>query len=101
MLNKYLRIFGYSAVIVLMILLSIGTIFRYLADMNFDKARKLATSYGRIEASLTDREEVRKFKAPAMAEIDYYYKKAIGYNFLERNNYARRLNSIYLKELLK
>lgn len=86
---------------VFVIICGVLTVFRYLSDMNFDKARKLATSYGGIEASLTDREEIRKFKAPAMAEIDYYYKKAIGYNILERENYARRLNSIYLKELLK
>lgn len=101
MQNKYLNIFFYSCIIVLMIMLSISCIFRYLADMNFDKARKLSTTHGRTETSMTSWEEIRKFKPYAMADIRYYYNKAVSYNILERKNYAQIINKFYIKEMFK
>lgn len=101
MLNKYLKTLGYSIIIVLMIALGVGCIFRYCADINFDKARKLSSVRGRTESKMTSQEEIKKFKSYALADITYYYNKAVGYNFLEKENYARRINSTYLKELLK
>jgi hypothetical protein len=74
---------------------------RYLADMNFDKARKLSTTHGKTEASLTSWEEIRKFKPYAMADIEHYYTKAINYNPLERENYMQIINKFYIKEMFK
>ncbi len=84
-----------------MILLSIGSIFRYLADMNFDKARKLSSTHGRMEASMTSWEDIQRFKPYAMADIDFYYRKAISYNPLERDNYAQKINEFYIREMFK
>ncbi len=101
MQNKVTNIIFYSFVIVFVIFLGIGTVFRYCADMNFDIARKLSSQYGKTESELTSWEEIRKLKAVSSANIDYYYARAVSYNILEKGNYARMINSMYLKELIK
>ncbi len=101
MKNKYLNTLFYSLIIVFVIFLGIGTVFRYLSDLNFDKARKLSTLHGRTEASLTSWEEIKKFKPYALADINYYYNKAVKYNILEKQNYSQIVNGMYLDELLK
>ncbi len=101
MQNKYINTIFYSLIIVFVILLCIGSIMRYIADLNFDKARKLATSYGRAEAKLTSWEEIRKLKTVASANIDYYYGRAVSYNVLEKDSYAQIIKGMYLRELIK
>ncbi len=99
--NKYINILFYSLIVMFVLFLSIGVIMRYIADLNFDIARKLSSQYGKTESELTSWEEIRKLKAVSSANIDYYYARAVSYNILEKGNYARMINSMYLKELIK
>jgi hypothetical protein len=81
--------------------MGIGCICRYLADLNFDKARKLATSYGRSEVKLTSRKDINKLKSHALININYYLDKAIYWNILEKENYIKKINKFYLQEIFR
>lgn len=85
--NKYVNVFFYSTIIILMVVCCIGTIKRYHADIYFNEARKCVPAYAECGEYLR--------------EMQFLYWEAVRCNPLEAQNYAEKLNGDYIRRITK
>ena len=75
-------------IIPISILLIVLCLYRYNADICFEKARICANRYARFH------------NKEYLALTQYYYDLAVKYNFFEFYNYSARVNGMYIKTLI-